>query len=235
MIGAALAWLASIQIVTIAALSPLVAAGPVLAALAGAGAGGALGWAVGLLAGMRLSEYVARRYAGRIRRGGLLLSVHCDSQEWCNRAKKSLRDTGARQISSVSEARRRLRDHRQADGEVACGHRRPGRSARPTGRRQRRSRKQETGGYVVIAYIGHIDKQALENTDFRRVLFTGKYTQLVMMCLGPGEEIGEEVHEDIDQFFRMEQGEASFVFNGGREHPAREGDVVVVPAGTSIT
>ncbi len=102
-VGAALAWLVSIQTVTIAALGPLVAAGPVLAALAGAGAGGTLGWIVGLLAGSSLTEYVAKRYAGRMRAGGILLSVHCDSQEWCNRAKTALRDTGARNISSASE------------------------------------------------------------------------------------------------------------------------------------
>jgi hypothetical protein len=103
-VGAALAWLVSIQAVTITGLGPLVAAGPVLAALAGAGAGGALGWIAGLLAGLRLPEYVAKRYAGRIRRGNILLSVHCDSQQWCDRAKKTLRDTGARDISSASEA-----------------------------------------------------------------------------------------------------------------------------------
>jgi hypothetical protein len=71
--------------------------------MAGAGAGGALGWLVGLLGGARLTEYVAKRYAGRIRRGGILVSVHCDSQEWCDRAKKMLKDTGARGISSASE------------------------------------------------------------------------------------------------------------------------------------
>ena len=103
-VGAALAWFVAMQAVTIAIFAPLVAAGPVLAAVAGAGTGGALGWIVGLLAGGRLSEYVARRYAGRIRHGGILLSVHCDSQEWCDRAKKALRDTGARNISSASEA-----------------------------------------------------------------------------------------------------------------------------------
>jgi hypothetical protein len=103
-VGAVLAWFLSIQTATIAGLGPLVAAGPVLAALAGAGAGGALGWVVGLLAGLRLTEYVAKRYAGRIRRGGILLSVHCDSQEWCDRAKKTLKDTGAQNISSASEA-----------------------------------------------------------------------------------------------------------------------------------
>ena len=103
-LGAALAWFVSIQALTIAGLQPLVGAGPVLAALAGAGAGGALGWIVGMLAGARLSVYVARRYAGRVRRGGMLLSVHCDSREWCDRAKKTLKDTGARDISSTSEA-----------------------------------------------------------------------------------------------------------------------------------
>jgi hypothetical protein len=101
---APLAWFVSIQTVPIDVLGPLVASGPVLAALAGAGAGGALGWIVGLLAGLRLPEYVVKRYAGRIRRGGILLSVHCDSQEWCDRAKKTLKNTGARNISSASEA-----------------------------------------------------------------------------------------------------------------------------------
>ena len=103
-VGAALGWCASIPTVAIPGLAPLVAAGPVLAALAGAGAAGAVGWMAGLLAGLPLSEYVAKRYAGRIRRGGILLSVHCDSPEWRTRAKKTLRDTGARNISSASEA-----------------------------------------------------------------------------------------------------------------------------------
>ena len=103
-VGAAFAWCVSIEVVSIATLGPLVAAGPVLAATAGGGAGGALGWIAGLFEGLRLPEYVAKRYAGRIRRGGILLSVHCDSKEWCDRAKKMLKDTGARNISSASEA-----------------------------------------------------------------------------------------------------------------------------------
>jgi hypothetical protein len=103
-VGAALAWFISTQPVTITALGPLVSAGPVLAALAGAGVGGTLGWIAGLLAGLSLTEYVAKRYAGRIRQGGILLSVHCDSPEWCDRAKKTLKDTGARSISSASES-----------------------------------------------------------------------------------------------------------------------------------
>ena len=104
-LGAALAWLVSVQAAApVTALGPLVTAGPVLAALAGAGAGGALGWMAGLLAGLPLTRYVAKRYAGRIRHGGILLSVHCDSPEWCDRAKKTLKDTGARNISADSES-----------------------------------------------------------------------------------------------------------------------------------
>ena len=103
-IGAALAWIVSVQTVTIVALNPLAAAGPVLAAFAGAGGGGAVGWIAGWLAGSRLTEYVAKRYAGRIRNGGILLSVHCDTPEWCARAKKTLKDTGARSISSAAES-----------------------------------------------------------------------------------------------------------------------------------
>lgn len=103
-VGATLGVLVSMQSVTLTGLGPLVAAGPALAALAGAAAGGALGWIAGLLVGLRLPEYVAKRYAGRIRSGGILLSVHCDSPEWCDRAKRTLRDTGARSISSASES-----------------------------------------------------------------------------------------------------------------------------------
>ena len=84
----------------------------------------------------------------------------------------------------------------------------------------------------MIEYVGPIERLTLENTYFRQVLFTGKHSQLVVMCLRPGEDIGDEVHENVDQFFRIEQGEAKFVFNEGQEHRVREGGVVVVPAGT---
>jgi hypothetical protein len=103
-VGALAGVVLSLQMVAIPGLEPLVAAGPVLAALAGAGAGAAIGWIAGMLAGLRLPEYVAKRYAGRIRRGGILLSVHCDNQDWCDRAKRTLKETGARNISSSSEA-----------------------------------------------------------------------------------------------------------------------------------
>jgi mannose-6-phosphate isomerase-like protein (cupin superfamily) len=92
------------------------------------------------------------------------------------------------------------------------------------------TKKQEA--VAMIEYVGRIEKLTLENTYFRQVLFTGKHSQLVVMCLTPGEEIGDEVHQSVDQFFRIEQGEAKFVFNETQERPARDGDAVVVPAGT---
>jgi mannose-6-phosphate isomerase-like protein (cupin superfamily) len=84
----------------------------------------------------------------------------------------------------------------------------------------------------MTGYVGDIEKQTLENGYFRKVLFTGKHTQLVVMCLQPGEEIGSEVHETVDQFFRIEQGQALFVFNNTEEHLVGDGDAVIVPAGT---
>jgi mannose-6-phosphate isomerase-like protein (cupin superfamily) len=84
----------------------------------------------------------------------------------------------------------------------------------------------------MIGYVGPIEKQTSENNYFRQVLFTGTHCQLVVMCLQPGEEIGEEVHENVDQFFRIEEGEAKFVFNKKEEHMVQSGDAVVVPAGT---
>jgi len=81
-------------------------------------------------------------------------------------------------------------------------------------------------------FAGPIEKQTLKNNYFRQVLFTGKHAQLVVMCLQPGEEIGNEVHDKVDQFFRIEQGKAKFVFDGKEEHVAGDGDAVIVPAGT---
>jgi mannose-6-phosphate isomerase-like protein (cupin superfamily) len=84
----------------------------------------------------------------------------------------------------------------------------------------------------MIAFVGPIEKLTLENTYFRQVLCTGEHSQLVLMCLAPGEEIGNEVHPSVDQFFRIEAGEAKFVLNEKQEHLARDGDAVVVPSGT---
>ncbi len=79
-------------------------------------------------------------------------------------------------------------------------------------------------------YKKNIEKVTVENTDFRHVLYTGTYCQLVAMSLKPGEEIGSEVHGDGDQFFRFEEGTGKVVVNE-TEYTAEDGDVVIVPAG----
>jgi mannose-6-phosphate isomerase-like protein (cupin superfamily) len=81
-------------------------------------------------------------------------------------------------------------------------------------------------------YVGELEKLTLSNGYFRQVLFTAKHAQLVVMCLQPGEDIGDEVHPGVDQFFRIERGEAKFVFDEKEESLAHDGDGVVVPAGT---
>jgi len=85
---------------------------------------------------------------------------------------------------------------------------------------------------TMTGYVGPIEKDTLNNSFFRQVLFTGKYSQLVVMCLQGGEEIGNEVHPNVDQFFRIEEGNAKFVFNDKEEHVVGDGEAVVVPAGT---
>jgi len=79
-------------------------------------------------------------------------------------------------------------------------------------------------------YGANIEALALENSDFRRVLYTGRYSQLVLMSLQPSEEIGMETHDDVDQFFRFEQGSGTVVIDG-LERPVADGDVAIVPAG----
>jgi mannose-6-phosphate isomerase-like protein (cupin superfamily) len=86
--------------------------------------------------------------------------------------------------------------------------------------------------YTMTGYVGPIEKNTLKNGYFRQVLFTGKHCQLVVMCLQPGEEIGNEVHPKVDQFFRIEEGSARFIFEGKEKHLVHAGDAVVVPAGT---
>src|SRR5512140_440323 len=84
----------------------------------------------------------------------------------------------------------------------------------------------------MTEYVGAIEKLTLQNTYFRQVLFTAEHAQLVVMCLQPGEEIGDEIHADVDQFFRIEHGEARFVFDEKETHLVHDGGGVVVPAGT---
>jgi len=103
-VGGALGWLAGIGALAIPGVGPFIAAGPIMGALAGAGVGGAVGGLIGALVGMGIPEYEAKRYEGRVREGGVLLSVHADDSTWVKRAKDLLRDTGAQDISSTGEA-----------------------------------------------------------------------------------------------------------------------------------
>ena len=103
-IGGALGWLAGIGMLAIPGVGPFIAAGPIMAALAGASVGGAVGGIAGALIGMGIPEYEAKRYEGRVKDGGILLSVHTDDSDWADRAKKVLERTGATDIASASEA-----------------------------------------------------------------------------------------------------------------------------------
>lgn len=79
-------------------------------------------------------------------------------------------------------------------------------------------------------FVDDIERLTKDNGDFRRVLYTGKNLQLVLMTLRPGEEIGEEVHDDRDQFFRIEDGEGEVLIDGAR-HRVEDDDAIIVPAG----
>src|SRR5579863_7124861 len=104
LLGGGLGWLLGIGALAIPGLGPFIAAGPIMAALAGAGVGGAVGGLTGALIGMGIPEYEAKRYEGRVKDGGILLSVHSDDSEWTKKAKEILERTGAQDISSAGEA-----------------------------------------------------------------------------------------------------------------------------------
>jgi hypothetical protein len=103
-IGGVLGWLAGIGAIAVPGIGPFIAAGPVMAALAGVGAGGVIGGIGGALVGIGIPEYEAKRYEGRIRNGGILISVHCDDTDWTQKAKTILLETGAQDVSSTGEA-----------------------------------------------------------------------------------------------------------------------------------
>lgn len=84
----------------------------------------------------------------------------------------------------------------------------------------------------MIGYVGNIEKETLENNYFRKVLYTGKYGQLVVMSIPVGEEIGMEVHKDTDQFFRIDSGEGKIIIDGEDER-IEDGYAVIVPAGVN--
>lgn len=110
LLGGGLGWLVGIGALAIPGLGPFIAAGPIMAALAGAGVGGAVGGLTGALIGMGIPEYEAKRYEGRVKDGGILLSVHSDTSEEIKRAKEILERTGAQDISSTGEASAEKRD-----------------------------------------------------------------------------------------------------------------------------
>ena len=115
-LGGTLGWLVGVGMLAIPGLGPFMAAGPILAALAGVGAGATLGGVTGALVGMGIPEYEAKRFEGRIKSGGILLSIHCDDSEWATKAKDLLASTGAEDISSTSEA---AADYAKTDKPVA--------------------------------------------------------------------------------------------------------------------
>jgi hypothetical protein len=117
-VGGTLGLLAGIGALAIPGLGPFIAAGPIMATLAGIGSGGLVGGIVGALVGMGIPEYEAKRYEGRIKEGGVLLSVHCDNSDWVGKAKSFLKETGAEDISSTGEA---SADFAKTDKPVARG------------------------------------------------------------------------------------------------------------------
>jgi hypothetical protein len=117
-VGGTLGLLAGIGALAIPGLGPFIAAGPIMATLAGVGSGGVVGGLVGALVGMGIPEYEAKRYEGRIKEGGVLLSVHCDNSDWVDKAKKVLKETGAEEVSSTGEA---SADFAKTDKPIARG------------------------------------------------------------------------------------------------------------------
>jgi hypothetical protein len=103
-LGGALGWLAGIGALAVPGIGPFIAAGPIVAALAGVGVGGAVGGITGGLVGLGIPEFEAKRYEGRVMKGGILLSVHCDDSKWAKLAKQILEQTGGQDIASSGEA-----------------------------------------------------------------------------------------------------------------------------------
>ncbi len=103
-LGGVLGWLAGVGAIAIPGIGPFIAAGPIVAAIAGVGVGATVGGIAGALIGLGIPEYEAKRYEGRIKDGGILLSVHCDSSSWTAKAKQLLERSGAQDVASAGEA-----------------------------------------------------------------------------------------------------------------------------------
>jgi len=116
LLGGGLGWLVGLGALAIPGIGPFVAAGPIMAALAGAGVGGTVGGIAGALIGLGIPEYEAKRYADFVKNGGILLSVHVDNSEWLDRAKEILKLSGAKDIASTSEEK----SGNKADAQVSA-------------------------------------------------------------------------------------------------------------------
>lgn len=165
-VGGTLGLLAGIGALAIPGVGPLIAAGPIVAALAGVGAGGAVGGLIGALVGMGIPEYEAKRYEGRIKGGAVLFSVHCDNSDWVGRAKDLLRQTGAEDIASASEA---AADYAKTDKPMPRRTERAGeldvheRRAAP---RQERERLEQREPQRMVAGSSHVYSDY--DPDYRR-------------------------------------------------------------------
>jgi hypothetical protein len=104
-IGGALGWLAGVGALAVPGIGPIIAAGPIMGLLGGIGMGGTIGGVMGALIGLGIPEYEAKRYEGRVRRGSILLSAHCDDSDWAKRARNILSQTGAEDIASTGESK----------------------------------------------------------------------------------------------------------------------------------
>ena len=116
--GGALGWLVGVGLLTIPGLGPLVAAGPIMAALAGAGVGGTVGGITGGLIGLGMPEFEAKRYESYVQKGGKLISIHVDDSEWEDKAKQVLEDHGAKDISKTHETNVAKEDRKQDEDEL---------------------------------------------------------------------------------------------------------------------
>jgi len=116
--GGVFGWLVGIGALAIPGVGPFIAAGPIMAALAGAGAGAALGGVGGALVGAGIPEYEVKRYEGRVKEGGILMSIHCDDREWTKKAREMLTTMGATEISSSGE---HAADYAKTDHPILTG------------------------------------------------------------------------------------------------------------------
>ena len=143
-IGGALGWLAGIGMLAIPGVGPFIAAGPIVAALAGMGAGGAIGGTTGALIGLGIPEYQAKRYEGRMRKGGILLSVHADNHEWTSKGRQISRTDGRGRHRLDGRDQRRLRQFGPPN--------RPSRTS-TVGRQSKSSSSRKAGGTCACVWI----------------------------------------------------------------------------------